>query len=296
MPSVRATVAVAAPIDVVYRYLLERYGRSAHCETSLATKGYIPEVLCLDANEPYYLRFHVKGRDPMLRTFIGGWEWEYELRSVAKEGTDVTICYRWSWMMSLFSAGTMRAQASNEMVETAMALDALGWHQAWRQPAERIAQSDDAIRGGDPAIVPNRRLAGTTTRTRACCYLSTPEHVRSFVGTFIYIYTDKGELTLAEDYLRFTGQNQTPIEIALKAITDISIGHYSRIAKLMRLDYLAVSYQKNGTERTLLFTPTRSWLTPVWETNKIVSEWVEALQQARPIYTEQGHSGDGLGN
>jgi hypothetical protein len=153
---------------------------------------------------------------------------------------------------------------------------------------------DGAFHEGEPPILPNRRLTETTIRTQACCYLSTPEHVRSFWGTFIYIYTDKGELTLSDDYLRFTGKNQPPIEIALKSITDISIGHYSRIAKPMRLDYVAVAYQKNGTERTLLFTPTRSWSTPVWETNEIVNEWAEDLQQARTTYTEQGQSGDGV--
>jgi hypothetical protein len=53
---------------------------------------------------------------------------------------------------------------------------------------------DGAIHEGEPPIVPNRRLTETTTRTQACCYLSTPEHVRSFVGTLFYIYTDKGQL------------------------------------------------------------------------------------------------------
>jgi hypothetical protein len=101
------------------------------------------------------------------------------------------------------------------------------------------------------------------------------------VGRLIYIYTDKGELALTEDCLRFCGKSQIPLEIALKAITDISIGHYSRLAKPMRLDYIAVTYQAGGTERTVLFTPTLSWLTPIWETNRIVSEWAELLEQAR---------------
>src|SRR5258708_21410103 len=101
-------------------------------------------------------------------------------------------------------------------------------------------------------------MANTTTRTQACCYLSTPEHIRSFMGKFIYIYTDKGELTLAEDCLRFTGKKQIPIEIALKAITGISVGHYSRWAKPLRLDYVPVRYYVRRTKRTVLFTPTRS--------------------------------------
>ena len=33
---------------------------------------------------------------------------------------------------------------------------------------------------------------------RSACYLSTPEHIRSFVGQFIYIYTDKGDVASSE--------------------------------------------------------------------------------------------------
>ena len=34
--------------------------------------------------------------------------------------------------------------------------------------------------------------------SRSACYRSTPEHVQSFIGRFIYIYTDKGELIRAQ--------------------------------------------------------------------------------------------------
>jgi hypothetical protein len=137
MPSLRATVPVAAPIEVVYSYLLDRYYRPAHCETSQATKGYVPAVRCLDAEEPYFVRFQVKGRDPLLRIHYGGWQWEYQLQPTAEGATNVTICYRWSWLMSLLGAGTTRAQAANELVETAMALDALGWRQNSDQRVQR---------------------------------------------------------------------------------------------------------------------------------------------------------------
>ena len=75
---------------------------------------------------------------------------------------------------------------------------------------------------------------------RAACYLSTPSHVRSFVGRFVYIYTDKGELTLTETALWFVGKDGLPIVIPLDSVTALGVGHYSRIAKPLRLDYLAV--------------------------------------------------------
>ncbi len=117
--------------------------------------------------------------------------------------------------------------------------------------------------------------------TGSYCYLSTPEHIRSFFGSFIYIYTDRGELCLTDTALQFVGKSGSPVEILLRSITDICVGNYSRWAKPIRLDYIAVRYQSGEKERTLLFTPTRSWLTPVWETNKIVAEWVRALEDVR---------------
>ena len=43
------------------------------------------------------------------------------------------------------------------------------------------------------------------------CYLSTPEHVRSFIGRFFYIYTDKGELALGEDSITFAGKRRLAV-------------------------------------------------------------------------------------
>ena len=95
-----------------------------------------------------------------------------------------------------------------------------------------------------------------TISTQDCCYLSTPRHVRR-------IFTSK----------------KTSFEIPLNSITDISTGHYSRIAKPIRLDYIAVKYSHEGKDETILLTPTESWLTPVWKTNKLVADWISLLDE-----------------
>ncbi|MFC1452386.1 hypothetical protein ACFLSJ_03470 [Verrucomicrobiota bacterium] len=118
-------------------------------------------------------------------------------------------------------------------------------------------------------------------QTQTYCYLSTQEHIHSFIGRFIYIYTDKGEVSLTTDHVRFTGKSGIPIEIPVVAIKDIQVGHYSRWAKPFRLDYIKVRFQDEERERTVLLTPTRSWAMPTWETNKIVSKWVELLRDAQ---------------
>lgn len=115
---------------------------------------------------------------------------------------------------------------------------------------------------------------------QSACYLSTPEHVRSFFGRFVYIYTGKGQLILTAAALRFVEAIGPVVEIPLDSIVEISIGRYSRFAKPLGLDYLSIRHQARGQEQTTLLTPTRSWTTPTWQTNKIVADWLDALRTA----------------
>lgn len=136
-------------------------------------------------------------------------------------------------------------------------------------------------------------MAEVACLKQSTCYLSTPEHVCSFVGRFLYLYMDKGELRLTDTALRFVGKSGLPAEIPLGSIAGVSVGHYSRWAKPTQLDYIALRHRNGGTEQTTLLTPTRSWATPTWETNKFVAEWMEALEAARSKRAEPGAAADG---
>jgi hypothetical protein len=127
MPSVSTSIEVAAPLRTVYAYLQSRYDREAHRSASLATKGYVPNIACLEAEPNKRLVFQVRGRDPLLRIFLAGWTWIYEIEPAGESASRVRMMYCWSWWMSLLGVGTTRHQACNEITETAMALDALGW-------------------------------------------------------------------------------------------------------------------------------------------------------------------------
>jgi hypothetical protein len=115
-------------------------------------------------------------------------------------------------------------------------------------------------------------MSATTRRTSAC-YLSSPAHLRTFIGRFVWIYTDKGEVSLTENTLRFVRKSGLSLEIPLVSIERVRVGSYPRSAKPLRLDYLEISYRHEGGVRTALMTPTSSWKTPVWETNKTVADW-----------------------
>lgn len=116
-------------------------------------------------------------------------------------------------------------------------------------------------------------------RTQACCYFSTPEHVRSFVGRFLWIYCARGRLTLNPAAL-FCEVSNLVCEIPLQSIQRIEVGHYSRWAKPVKLKYLAVTYTSHGQQKTVLLTPTHSWATPVWKTSALVESWAGSLREA----------------
>jgi hypothetical protein len=113
------------------------------------------------------------------------------------------------------------------------------------------------------------------------CYLSTPGHIRSFVGRYLYIYTDKGSVSLMDGILRFRGKKGRVIELPATSITRVGGGSYSRWAKPFRLDYIEIGYDLGEGAQTILLTPTSSWATPTWKTNGIVAEWNGRIESAR---------------
>ncbi len=117
-----------------------------------------------------------------------------------------------------------------------------------------------------------------TIATEECCYLSTPEHLRSFLGRVLYIYTAKGNLCLTPESLSFISTKGWFLRIPLNSIEAISSKYYPRLVKPIPLYYIEVRYrQADKASQTVLLTPTRSWVTPVWKTNQIVTGWASLL-------------------
>ena len=114
----------------------------------------------------------------------------------------------------------------------------------------------------------------------------------TFTGQFVYIYTGKGELRLDAENLTFVSNWQS-IVIPLRDIRELGIGHYSRLAKPVRLDYLAVTFEQAGQRRTLLFTPMiRGGISLPWEVNPRVAECLLAVREA--VIARTGKAPGGL--
>jgi hypothetical protein len=91
MPSVNATLDVAASADTVYAYLKGRYESVAHRSVLLATKKYVPNVRCIEAVAGKRLEFAVPGRDPFLQMFTEGWKWHYDIEATSAAASRVTL-------------------------------------------------------------------------------------------------------------------------------------------------------------------------------------------------------------
>ena len=152
-------------------------------------------------------------------------------------------------------------------------------------PAITPAQAEAAggpARPSAAAAIPERRIP---------CYISTPEHVSTFIGQIVYIYTGKGELRLDAEHLTFVSNWQSTV-IPLRDIRELGVGHYSRLAKPVRLDYLAVTFEQASQRRTLLFTPMiRGGISLPWEVNPRVAECLLAVREAIIARTGQAPRG-----
>ena len=125
MFAVYAELEVGCPIAETYAYLKDRYKTDVYRSVCMMTKGYVPEIQTVEEQENKRLTFYVAGRDALLKFKTPGWRWTYELARLDDHKTKVALTYQWGLLLLLLSAFTIRHQAANELVETALALEAL---------------------------------------------------------------------------------------------------------------------------------------------------------------------------
>ena len=108
--------------------------------------------------------------------------------------------------------------------------------------------------------------------------ISSPEHLRTLWGK-IYLYEGKGILQINDRELTYAG-DESPLRIPLAAIRELKIGQFSRWMKPGGLEYISVTYDVAGQQKTRFFIPCWSPWTPTWETNRLVAQWFELIQTA----------------
>jgi hypothetical protein len=125
MPTVYGELEIDCPATQVYAYLRDRYKAHVFRSVCMMAKGYVPDIHCVEERDNERIAFSVAARDSLLHFKTGSWTWTYDLTRLESGRTKVAITYRWGILLALLSMFTVRHQAANEVVETAMALDAL---------------------------------------------------------------------------------------------------------------------------------------------------------------------------
>lgn len=116
---------------------------------------------------------------------------------------------------------------------------------------------------------------------KARAYYSDPEHNRSFVGRWIWIYRGKGSLELTKDKLRFTSR-AFELDLIPKHVQSVSLGTFARTAKPIPLRFLDLGFvTPTGEAKHVYIVPLVGqksvWLTSVWKLNANANEWFKAL-------------------
>jgi serine/threonine protein kinase len=123
-------------------------------------------------------------------------------------------------------------------------------------------------------------------RHRAPCYFNTPERMRDcFPSAAARIFTCKGELQLDGENLTFISSWRTTITIPFKDIQDLSVGQFQMwttpwVMKYARINFLSVTFTKEGLQQTILLTPVTHGLASAGAINDYVGKWLELVRQA----------------
>lgn len=118
---------------------------------------------------------------------------------------------------------------------------------------------------------------------KARAYYSDPEHNRSFVGRWVWIYRGRGCLELTRGKLRFSSRT-LDLELVPKQVRSISLGTFARTAKPIALRFLDLEFvTPAGEAKHVYLVPLvdgrSAWLTTVWRLNKVASAWLTALNE-----------------
>ncbi len=107
------------------------------------------------------------------------------------------------------------------------------------------------------------------------CFVSNPAHLCSMFGQ-IYLYSDRGTITLEGDRLLFSGRNGLSV-VPFQRLLGISLGEYPRVTKPTGLSYIALRHRDEVGEQILLLTPHHSQWDATGSTNAVVQQWHRSI-------------------
>ncbi len=129
---------------------------------------------------------------------------------------------------------------------------------------------------GEPRRGEGQRAPHTVRVSR--CYISTPEHLRTWFGRLL-LYTGRGHLRLEAEHLVWTHEHVPEITLPLAAITGLTLAEFPRFSKPTGLNYIAVTWRDGAEARRIFLVPNNGPFNFTWTTNQVVHDWFSAIQE-----------------
>ena len=171
-----------------------------------------------------------------------------------------------------------KLEAPSKKVQIDVRLDEIVLRALEKNPERRYQQVSE-VKTCVENLASNPESAGAVAAAgMGMSCITSPEHLRTLWGK-IYLYEGKGILQINDRELTYAG-DESPLRIPLASIREFKIGQFSRWMKPGGLDYINVTYEEAGQDKTRFFTPCWSPWTPTWETNRLVAQWFELIQTA----------------
>jgi hypothetical protein len=112
------------------------------------------------------------------------------------------------------------------------------------------------------------------------CYYTSLEHLTSKEAKHGNIYEHKGKAVVTDSNIYYRSDDVN-FDIPITSIVEMRIGTFYRYKDSTQLNYLALTFAVSGDQKTVLFVPTESTLTPQWKTNKIIENWYNTITQLK---------------
>jgi hypothetical protein len=112
------------------------------------------------------------------------------------------------------------------------------------------------------------------------CYYTSLEHLTSKEAKHGNIYEHKGKAVVTDSNIYYRSDDVN-FDIPITSIVEMRIGTFYRYDESSQLNYLALTFAVSGNQKTVLFVPTESTLTPQWKTNKIIENWYNTITQLK---------------
>ena len=106
--------------------------------------------------------------------------------------------------------------------------------------------------------------------------ITTPEHLKTLMGKWVYMYQGLGEISLNPESVQFV-QSTGILNIPYESIKEVRLGHFPWSLNLQGLLYLELEHIDNGQSKTIILVPQSEMWSPIGTRNEMTVSWYREI-------------------